>query len=216
MQAKKIALFILLTLLVMPTAANAQWSIKGVNVYAIHQSLGLGLGGMDYNETSHVFRLKMHYVPNRTATNIGLGLLEVIFAFDSHPTAINAYMIINNETLQVQDQLVNATIRSVDWEMPNGTIVNAHYAYAYFYLFENQSVTNPAPMTPFYQDLSIIPHESSVVLAENSVPASDFVGKDVYCDYDFGQEGTDLPVVLVAVGVVAFILVLVVVWTRKR
>lgn len=214
---KKVALLVALTVLIMPMTASAQWSVGGVNVYAIHQSLGLGLSGIDYNETTHIYRARMHYVPNRTSINIGLGILEAIFAINSLPGGFKAYMIINDESLEVQDQLVNFSIRAVQWEHYNGTITDAYYAYAYLYLFENRSVTNPAQMEPFYKDLAVIPYDSSMVLAEESTLAESYVRQNVYCDYDMSQGQVNWVVVaVIAGGVGAFIFVLALLWSRKK
>lgn len=218
MQAKKkIALLIALTMLLLPITANAQAGWVARNIYAINQNIGFGMS-IDYNETSNV--LKVLLVNNDMAEqNIGLAILEVVFGVNSIPSNLDAYLLINGETVKYQNQLINWSIDPVTWTLPDDNTVDAYYAYAYIYLFTNQSIINEVPQRPYFEanlkGQNMPQDQWTDMTALSNVIASS--GGRVYVDYSFeGDSGIDWPVIgIVGVGIIILVLV-VFVWRRKR
>lgn len=175
---KRTALLVLLVVLTLPTISSAQENWVAENIYALNTNLGVGLG-IDYNMTSRILQVVLLYTPpemiygpdtNVTFNNVGLAILEIVFGHQSIPTDIKAYIQIGDSD-RWQDQLINWSIAPVTWTFPNMTEVSAYYAYAYIYLFENQSIYSPTPQRPYFENdlLGLIaPSGSAYVLSSSS------------------------------------------------
>lgn len=213
MQAKKIALLIAFAIMMMPVTANAQTDWVARNIYALNQNIGYGMS-IDYNETSN--NLKVLLVHNGMATqNIGLAILEVVFGVNSIPSNINAYLIVDDEPLEYQDQLINWSITPVTWTFPNSTEISAYYAYAYVWLFLNQSITNETAQRPFYEDTltgASYNSDSSVALASYVITSNT---DPVYVDYQINNINNWPAVAAIVIGASVVLLVIVLVILRR-
>ena len=216
---KLVALLVVATMLMLPATVNAQTDWVARNIYAFNQNIGYGMS-IDYNTTTNELRVLL--VNNGMATeNIGLAILEVVFGVKSIPNKIDAYLVIDNETVpKYQNQLINWSISPVTWTFPNETEVPAYYAYAYIYLFENKSITNETTQRPWFEENVFnaelfTQDDSKYALSENNyIVASE--ENPVYVDYSF--EGIATPEILVIGGVVvvAVVAVVAIVWYKRR
>lgn len=210
-------LVITMMVITLPMFSSAQdWAAR--NIYTLNISPGVGIG-VDYNETGNVLKVLLNadYARLKVTTNVGLAILEVVFGNESVPNKIDAYLLIDDKTVEYQNQLINWSITNTTWTFFNGSTIKAFYVYAYIYMFANQSITDETYQRPYFEQrltpMAFNDEKSTQVVTESGSP--------VYVDYVFDETTVNPPVMILDLsGVVLFgvgvIVGVIVIWTFKK
>lgn len=219
---KIILLALILTTIFMatPVQADDPYVIHGIDIYRWHVRNAVNTG-LDYDPESHILKARVIPRPRaETPENYGLALVAFLFNISSVPNNFRAYMIIDNETVDVIDQLVNYTIvQDLTYTKNEGSDeereVPATYFEAFIYLFENHSVVDeePMPRPSFGPWANTVPP-----LGALSVQADPTV-RPVIVDLIYGEEPVipvELDYFLIGVAVVSLTALVLTAWLLKR